>query len=434
MKGLVVLACFFASVQAPTPPETAVKSVRISVRPVATTRLRVTIENLRDGPLVESTIGLFPPGDARPRSRQYNNFGGYLGGPEGPGLGPSPIAPHERRVIEVDLPDSQLQWTPVLTLVSFANGYYEGTIDSLTPWREARQKEADDLNFWLRTMDTLPSDSADHVRRYLREQAIERAGQTTDGGSSLRDHMWTIANGNGELPDLLASLSRVRATASRQLTALQPSLAGPLSERRVMSAALSFEPSAATKYVVVIENLGTAPLEAWAWDHIDSSTGRARGGESTDMGGVQGDGVPGRGHILSGETRESPFGHEIVNGTIPSLRMKYALFDDLSFEGSATDRDALFRQRERSADDLAYAIAVLHRVAADPSQAVAVVTAARAERARVLQEQGRRDGLWQLDEFVRAVKASPANFVADAAAREASLQFHRQALLRHMKP
>src|SRR5256885_15125873 len=35
MKGLVALACLFGSVQAPTPPDTAVKSVRISVRPVA---------------------------------------------------------------------------------------------------------------------------------------------------------------------------------------------------------------------------------------------------------------------------------------------------------------------------------------------------------------------------------------------------------------
>src|SRR5438105_3404535 len=78
--------------------------------PEATTRLRVTIENLRDSPLVESTIGLFPPGDVHPRSRQYNNFGGYLGGTEGAGRGPSPIAPHARRVIDVDLPDSQLQW------------------------------------------------------------------------------------------------------------------------------------------------------------------------------------------------------------------------------------------------------------------------------------------------------------------------------------
>jgi hypothetical protein len=434
MKGLVVLACLFASVQAPSPPDISVKSVRISVRPVATTRLRVTIENLRDSPMIESTIGLFPPGDARPRSHQYNNFGGYLGGPEVPGLGPSSIAPHERRVIDVDLPDSQLQWAPTLTLVSFANGDYEGTIDSLTPWREARQKQADDLNFWLRTMDTLPSGSPERVRRYLREQAIKRAGQTTDGDSSLRDHMWTIANGNGELPDLLASVNRARATASRQLAALQPSLAGPLSERPVTSAALGFEPSAATKYVVVIENAGTAALEAWAWDYIDPRTGKARGGESTDMGGVHADGVHGRGRILSGESRESPFGHEIVKGETPSLRMKYALFDDLSFEGSATDRDALFRQRERYADDLAYAIGVLHRVAAEPSQAVAVVSAARAERARVLQEQGRHDGLSQLDEFLRAVKASSANFVANAAVREASLESDRQAFLRHMKP
>jgi len=434
MKGLVVLACVSASLQGPVPSDTAVKSVRISVRPVATTRLRVTIENLRDSPLVESTIGLFAPGDARPRSEQFNNFGGYLGGPETPGLGPLPVAPHEQRVIDVEVPDSQLQWKPMLTLVSFANGYYEGTLDALTPWREARQKQVDDLNFWLHAIDTLPSGSADAARRYLREQAIKRAGQATDGASSLRDRMWTIANGTGTLPDLLATVNRARETASRQHAALQPSLAGPLSERRVASVALSFEPSAATKYVVVIENAGTRPLEAWAWDYIDPRTGKTRGGESTDMGGVHADGVPGRGHILPGEVREHPFGHEIVNGEMPSIKLKYALFDDLSFEGSATDRDALFRQRERYADDLAYAIGVLHRVAAEPSQAVAVVTAARAERARVLQEQGRHGGLSQLDEFVRAVKASPENFVANAAAREASLESHRQALVRHMKP
>jgi hypothetical protein len=142
----------------------------------------------------------------------------------------------------------------------------------------------------------------------------------------------------------------------------------------------------------------------------------------------------GKGHIAPGEAREFPFGAQVKDGDLPPVRMKYVLFEDLSFEGNSADRDTLFRERERRADDIKYVIGVLRRAAAEPANAVAVLTAARAERARQLQEQGRRDAiaLWTLDELIRDVKASPANFAASVAAREASLESQRQRLVRHL--
>ena len=96
-------------------------------------------------------------------------------------------------------------------------------------------------------------------------------------------------------------------------------------------------------------------------------------------------------------------------------------------------RDEVFRRREGQADGLAYVLEALRRADAEPAQTVAILAAARSERARQPKEQTRYDtAVWQLDELIREAKASPSNFAASAGAREDALEWQRQRLLRHL--
>jgi hypothetical protein len=269
MRGAVVLACVSIFLQpSPQPQDTPIRSVRVSLKAKPDTKVRVVIENLRDSPLLESSLGLFAPGEASPRVFHYSNFQNDPEGLGKEGVVAVPIASRGRRVIAVDVPDPQVQWTPALTLVTFADGYYEGTPDMLTEWREGRQKQADELAYWIRVMDTAPRDSIDAVRRHFADMSAERDAQNPGEQTELRMRMEDFRRYDGTLRSMLATVSRERGNAARQWTALQPSLGGSLSARTVRSATLSPDDRTPINYVVAISNAGCGRGEAWGWEYV----------------------------------------------------------------------------------------------------------------------------------------------------------------------
>jgi len=432
MRGTAVIACVALFLQpSPTPQDTPIRSVRVSLEAKPDAQVRVVIENLRDSPLVESAIGLFAPGEASPRLFHYSNF---LTDPEGlkrDGVVAVPIAFRGRRVIAFHTPRSQGQLTPALTLVTFADGYYEGTLEMLTEWRGLRQKHADELAYWIRVMDTTPRDSVDAVQRHFADASAAREARNPGEGTELRIRMENFRRYDGTLRSMLAAVGRERDAAARQWTTLQSSLVGPLAARPIRSATLSPDYSTPVEYVVAIENTGKVPVEAWGLEYIDPRTGRSNGpAEMHDTCGVRVD--VSRGGIAPGEVLEVSSRRTLGDGP-PSLALRFVLFEDLSFEGSMSARDEVFRRREGQADGLAYVLEALRRADAEPSQTVAILAAARSERARQPKEQTRYDtAVWQLDELIREAKASPSNFAASAASREDALEWQRQRLLRHL--
>ena len=431
MRGAVLLACVSIFIQPSLrPQDTSIRSVRVSLKAKPDAKVQVVIENLRDSPLLESTIGLFAPGEASPRVFHYSNFQNDPEGLRKEGVVAVPIASRGRRVIAVDVPDPQGQWTPALTLVTFADGYYEGTLDMLTEWRESRHKQADELAYWIRVMDAAPRDSIDAVRRHFADMSAEREAQNPGEQTELRSRVEGFRRYDGTLRSMLAAMSRERGNAAGQWTALQPSLVGPLSARPVRSATLSPNDRTPINYVVAIENAGGVPVEAWGWEYLDPRTGRGTGGETHDTCVVPPD--VSRGSIAPGEVRELFSGRTLQDGP-PSLAMTFVLFEDLSFEGSMSARDELFRRREGQGESFAYVIEALRRADAEPTQTVAILTAAYTERARQPKEQTRYDtAVSQLEELIRQAKASPSSFAASAASREDSLEWQRQRLLRHL--
>ena len=115
MKGAVVLACVSIFLQPSLQTQdTPIRSVRVSLKAKPDAKVQVVIENLRDSPLLESTIGLFAPGEASPRVFHYSNFQNDPEGLRKEGVVAVPVAPRGRRVIAFDSPDPQGQWTPAL--------------------------------------------------------------------------------------------------------------------------------------------------------------------------------------------------------------------------------------------------------------------------------------------------------------------------------
>ena len=201
--------------------DTEVKSARISLKPKDVAIQRVTIENRRKSPLVAWEIGLFAPGATKPSSTQSSDFSRSIvhGAP-----GAWAIQPNERRVIDVELRNRQDLDVVALTMVVFADGYYEGTTDALGPWWRRRQERADDLAYWIRATDTMPHESAQELRQYLAKRAVEHAGQVKEDVSGLRDRMSVLSRQQtSRLGDLLSAIERGRADAARRACSLCPS-------------------------------------------------------------------------------------------------------------------------------------------------------------------------------------------------------------------
>jgi hypothetical protein len=413
------------------PQETDVKAASISLRPRAVAIQRVTIENRRNSPIVAWEVGLFAPGASQPSSTQYSDLS-WSKGDEPVGRGP--IKPNERRVIDVPLHNHQNLDVVALRMVAFADGHYEGTIAALRPWWQRRQQRADDLDYWIRAIDSLPQESAQGLRQYIARRAVDRAGQVKEDVSGLRDRMATLSRQqNSTLDNLLSAIERIRADAARELAVLRPSLApADNPDGRVTSASLSSERATSTEFVVAIENLRSVPLEALAFE-VNYVGARGGSAQSIDYCSAEPDTVPGRGRLMPGEVREFSLGSPVKEGdALPLVRLKYVMFGDLSFEGSPVDRNELLRHREQHAEELAYAIAALTQAAARPDQAEALLTATRVERARQLQQEGRQGSLANLDELIRQAKESPEQLAANAKARQEYLERERQRLLRHV--
>lgn len=87
--------------------------------------LAVTIENLRDSPLVAWEIGVLPPGDrmaAAIHSAEFAPAAKY--GPES-----GPVPPHARRLINIPIDGRPAGWTAVVNRVVFADGHREAGSD-----------------------------------------------------------------------------------------------------------------------------------------------------------------------------------------------------------------------------------------------------------------------------------------------------------------
>jgi hypothetical protein len=119
---IVVGLCGVAHAQ-----DSPITGARFTLIEKAEPSLSVSIENLRDVPLVQWEIGTVRAGSARPN--RVTSFFRTDPGPYAAGEGPVPA--HARRTISIQLGDADA--TTVMTLAVFKDGYYEGQAQNQLP-------------------------------------------------------------------------------------------------------------------------------------------------------------------------------------------------------------------------------------------------------------------------------------------------------------
>ena len=405
------------SLQAAAQPP-AINGARISLVPKPQAVLNVTIENRRASPLVWWQVRLEIRGAGQ--SRMIHTGSGSI--PQG-----------GRQTVPVRLTNPEDIATASLMLVEHEDGFHEGTAEAVQAWRRNREERAKDLSYWLRVLGMMPRISEPDLRRHLSDHISERISQVPDDVSGFRNKLQTVLLQHPSRSDVWRALDRLRLEAQAALTwnTREPAAGSRGGVGDVISsAAISRqEQIETTTYDVAIENLRGVPIEAVGFETFDPATNRPKGGQTSDS----------WEHpvlmIQPKEIRKLSFFSDVNPLAPPALRLTFVLFDDLSFEGSTAARDELFRHREAQADEYAHGIAVVKQIAAlPPGEVEAFLVAKRAERARQVFSEGRRDYFPLLDGLIREAKSAPERFVAGAKARADHMERQRQRLLRHKDP
>jgi hypothetical protein len=391
--------------------------------------LSVTLENLRNSPLVAWEIGVVPPGSRTPTAVHSSDYTMARSDAAGP------VAPRSRRLLTIPISAPIAGSTAVTKLAVFADGYYEGQADAVDAFQRRRLPEVDNLRYWIAVLNKLPLGTDEAVRSFLKAHLIQRAGEET-GRLALAGTLTSLAMQNVPRPAgwLRAVLDGKRTEAQNLLAVLErepipgsPQRAGEATSVRITSSA-----AIRGRLYALIENLRDVPIEAVALGkYAAPGDNRLVAGRTEDFCGVLESG-PGNTRIAPGETRELSLSwNRTPDGTPPTVELRMVMFDDLRWEGSASERESVLRQRERRADQIAYWIAALTDAAAQTP-----------EKARALLEARKREAItaWTLtggahtgdvDQVLERIGHRPEEFAAMATGIASHLAQERARLTRH---
>jgi hypothetical protein len=371
----------------------------------------VTIENGRDTPLVEwqTTAG-----------RVSSGRRGF-------------VAPHGQSVVVFPL-DDVAGATPRIVVAAFADGSYEGTGPEFDKWLTARRERADDLDYWVKALRSMPRISMVDLRKYLGDRLAERSVHDRPNVENVSDRVRNVLRQYPDGAEVWPPLDRLRAELETAFIDASRQGRAPGGGSEVSGVAIVASRETTTKtYAVAIENLRDVPIEAVGFDELEAD-GRSRGSRGSDFCVVDpADRTSAHSRIQPHERREFPVFPQ-ADRPLPRYTLSFVLFDDLSFEGSTAARDDILRSREAQADEYAFAIAALKGVAGlPPEQIEAFLQERKIERARQLQEQGRRPWMGGLlDEALRQVRESPQQVLTRVSVYRAHLEQALDRLRRHL--
>lgn len=348
-----------------------------------------------------------------------------------------PIEPGKQRVLEVQLtPGTSSPPPSTLELAVFADGVIDGTAVGITRWRNERREHAEDAGYWRDAFAKMPRESEERAKAYLAARVAERSAVALTDHSGTRGRLFRLWRETPQPPGFVfAIVDSIEKEAARQAEVLTRTQAAPQSLESAAPVSIASRPSTRTNYVIAISNLRDSPIEAVAFDHYPYGTDRPSGGESMDFCTTDPAARAGRGRIGPGETREFPFSREIADSAaLPKVRLRYVLFDDLSFEGRGADRDELFRRREETADDMAFANGVRAELAkVSDSDLREFLQKRKTERIAHLLALKRLPSAYALDRMIEDAARSPARVRETAAAAIAHDEQQRLRLLRHVR-
>jgi hypothetical protein len=347
-----------------------------------------------------------------------------------------PIAPGAQRILEVPLTPGTNGPPPTLELAVFADGLIDGTAAGIARWRTERREHAEDAAYWRDAFAKMPRESEERAKEDLAARVAERAAVSPTDHSGTRGRLFRLWQQTPQSPGFVFALvESSEKEAARQAELLKRTLAAPQSLESAAPVSIASRQSTKTQYVVAISNLRDSAIEAVAFDHYLSSSDRPSGGQAMDFCTTDPAARDGRGRIARGETREFPFSRETAaSATPPRVRLRYVLFDDLSFEGRGADRDELFRRREELADDMAYANGVRAELAKVPDGDLQkFLEKKKTERVAYLLSLKRFPSVYALDRVIEDAARSPARLRETAAAAIAREEEQRLRLRRHVR-
>jgi hypothetical protein len=322
----------------------------------------IHVENRRDVPLVEWRIELRSAENRRMLSTGRDYRGGF-GLPEGP------IAPHERRQERLTWRGERLAATAAIKLVVFADGSHAGSPEGVAEFRREQEALITDLTYWQRTLQELPRTSVPAAQQYLREKARERALVDDSDPSIIRGSIesWFGPNRPSDWPFMRANHA-LREIAER--------LADATSYRKHVNSDTAPEHAVAvwtasgqgTDFFAVVENLRDTPLEAFQLEMHDPLSPNAVAGFGSDACVNLNDAGP-DGRLNRNETREIGIrpADDRLDDAAPRAVLSFALWKDLSWEGSRDEHDRLLEAREQRAELYAFWIAALKEAARKPA-------------------------------------------------------------------
>jgi hypothetical protein len=365
----VVVASVVVTAGAQTPPPTTPvtsATVRMIRKPVDVQFIH--IENLRKVPLLEIKLALI-------QSTMGQNFAETQAGP---------IAPGDTRRVRAQRYGTAAPSARV-TLAVFADGSHVGAPDEVAAWRQDQQALVEDLSYWQKALSALPRSSPLTAQVYVRERMQERQKAVPGDPSAIRQRLSNALSPVQGPSRVFVFADATLLEIAQQLAAATPFQKHLTSDISAVDQAVGVRAAAGqgSDFVAVVQNLRAIRLEAWSLEFYDPPTSRfPRAGNGFDAGSMLEDGRPG-GRLNLNETREMHFGQadDLPDAAMPRAALALALWDDLTWEGSADARARTLRSREQVASPMAFWIPVLEEASQKPAaDALTFLRAKQAER------------------------------------------------------
>ena len=385
----------------------------------------VAIHNRHQSPLVRWSIKVSAGGVSYTVTSDYSTY-------RGPKLADAgPIGPNQTRRTTYQNQRAGPAKTVAIELAVFANGEVQGTRTALRDLEQEATTIADELVFWQKTLDAMPQSEP---FAYIREKFVERrraVGEDYTGARSQLESFfnpdvprpaWWLFRGVDDLKkDLAEQLARARSLSTNARTA----------SNGVTTVDVSVEGGATDEVVIILKNLRSVPLEAWGYQEFAPGSTSAMSGFMSETMGTPAM-APGTGPIAPGETREIRALELARDRPAPTFAPWFAVWEDLVWQGSATERAAIMEGRRLRIESLAFWIAQLKAVTSMTPQAAiqSLRSALEEQRTGPTREQG---GLtsYNLETFARTADRSPGQLQAQLEAFRQTLEQQHTRLTRN---
>ena len=247
-------------------------------------------------------------------------------------------------------------WTGAqLRLAVFADGVIDGDPDAIQEELASRDRAVADAAYWVQTVEQVPITSDAEAIAFVQRRLEARPASTDPGASQTGANLLRAMSSR-------AREGQARAKALSDIPMLRQELQTALDHQRrarpvettpspAPSVVLTSKLIETTRVALVMDNLSTQPIEAWATGRFERRNPRLlNAAMMIDTCPERGVATTGVGPIQPNETRrlQTVSDRDVPDTELPTYVLTLVLFEDLRFEGSADWRDRILAGRTKS--------------------------------------------------------------------------------------